>query len=109
MKFKVQILKSKNEFDEDSAKEIIQEVWASDEHSLLEILLKNKIQIDHSCGGHATCGTCQIELIKGDLSEKEDLELEFATDRAMKDNERLSCQSHPKSDLTIRIKNQTKT
>lgn len=103
MKFKVEILNNELLKSDSNPKEIFFET--NRDPSILQFLIDNKIRIDHSCGGNATCGTCQIEIISGSLSDKEELESEFCNDRQMKENERLSCQNTPKSDLKIIIKN----
>ncbi len=66
----------------------------TDEKNLLQLLVKNGVNIDHSCGGGASCGTCRV-LIKSDiknLPERDLLEKEMAADRGFVDHERLSCQ-----------------
>lgn len=81
-------------------------VQASHDQTLLENLLKNKIQLDHSCGGMGSCGTCRVWIEKGlqQLSPRNEVESEFATERGFEANERLSCQIHPIEDLVIRYK-----
>lgn len=103
MKFKVEIVNNELLKPYSNLKEMFFET--NSDSSILKFLIDNKIGIDHSCGGNATCGTCQIEIISGTLSDKEELENEFCNDRQMKENERLSCQTIPKSDLKIIIKN----
>lgn len=76
--------------------------------NLLQFFLANKINIDHSCGGNATCGTCRIQIIKGELSPINTEEFELSSDRDFQINERLSCQSKPRSDLIIRIPSSNK-
>jgi ferredoxin len=71
------------------------------DQNLLQLFLANKVNIDHSCGGHATCGTCKFKLIKGKLNPRNEEELEIYRDRSLNEYERLSCQSIPTSDLVI--------
>ena len=40
-------------------------VPASQGDSILDAILKAKIEIDHSCGGMGTCGTCRIYVTSG--------------------------------------------
>jgi len=67
--------------------------------SLLEGLLANKIEIDHSCGGFGTCGTCRIELQESFPAEaqgamvRNEVETEMALDRGFSEQERLACQT----------------
>lgn len=63
--------------------------------SLLEICLKNDIELHHNCGGVCACSTCHLYVLKGDqhLEELSDREEDFI-DRAVnpKLNSRLGCQ-----------------
>lgn len=63
--------------------------------SILEIALKNNIQLHHNCGGVCACSTCHIYLEQGEqhIEELSDREEDFI-DRARnpKLNSRLSCQ-----------------
>jgi 2Fe-2S ferredoxin len=63
--------------------------------SILEIALKNGIDLHHNCGGVCGCSTCHIYLDSGDqyIEEISDKEEDFI-DRARnpKINSRLSCQ-----------------
>jgi ferredoxin len=68
------------------------------------------IDILHRCGGNARCTTCRVEVLAGDpgeIGEAERNRLAMEVDLA--DNIRLSCQIHPKDDLTIRVVNQVST
>ena len=65
------------------------------DQSVLEVALKNDIDIHHNCGGVCACSTCHIYLEKGEdfveeISDKE----EYFIDRARnpKLSSRLSCQ-----------------
>ncbi len=62
--------------------------------SLLQTLLDHKIRIDHSCGGFATCGTCQVVVEKDveKLPPRDEPEALFAEERGFRPEERLSCQ-----------------
>jgi 2Fe-2S ferredoxin len=65
------------------------------ENSILEVALKNNIQLHHNCGGVCACSTCHIYLEQGEnfVEELSDREEDFI-DRARnpKLNSRLSCQ-----------------
>src|SRR5688572_713408 len=69
------------------------------ESSILELALKNGIEIGHSCGGMGSCTTCRIIVEKpvDNLPPRTELEAEIAADRGFQDNERLSCQVVPDS------------
>ena len=72
------------------------------DQSILEVALKNDIDIHHNCGGVCACSTCHIYLEKGEdfVEEISDREEDFI-DRARnpKLSSRLSCQCvlHPGS------------
>lgn len=63
--------------------------------SILEIALKNDINLHHNCGGVCACSTCHVYIEKGEdfLPEITDREEDFI-DRAVSPqlNSRLSCQ-----------------
>ena len=64
--------------------------------TLLEICLKNDIELHHNCGGVCACTTCHLYIDKGmeSIDEITDKEEDFI-DRAMNPrlNSRLGCQS----------------
>ena len=80
-------------------------VLAEEELSLLANLLKNNIEIDHSCGGFGTCGTCCIQVLEGSnhISEMNEIEAEMKSDRGMCENERLSCQVFINGKIKIKL------
>lgn len=63
--------------------------------SVLEVALKNNIDLHHNCGGVCACSTCHLYIDKGDdlLEELSDKEEDFI-DRAIspKLSSRLGCQ-----------------
>ena len=63
--------------------------------SLLEIALKNDIELHHNCGGVCACSTCHLYIDKGEnlVEELSDKEEDFI-DRAVNPrlNSRLGCQ-----------------
>lgn len=72
------------------------------DQSLLEVALKNDIDLHHNCGGVCACSTCHIYVNKGEefMEEMTDKEEDFV-DRAINPrlNSRLGCQCvlHPGS------------
>jgi 2Fe-2S ferredoxin len=72
--------------------------------TILEACLRNHFDIDHSCGGMGTCGTCRVVVEKGlELFEApEEIEQEIIRDRQFQQNERLSCQNKVKNDLVLK-------
>lgn len=63
--------------------------------SILEVALKNDIELHHNCGGVCACSTCHLYVEQGDvfLEELSDKEEDFI-DRAVNPriNSRLGCQ-----------------
>jgi 2Fe-2S ferredoxin len=67
-----------------------------DGQSLLEIALKNDIDLHHNCGGVCACTTCHLYVEKGmefidELSDKEEDFIDRAVNPRL--NSRLACQS----------------
>ena len=66
------------------------------DQSILEVALKNDIELHHNCGGVCACTTCHLYIDKGmdSIDELTDREEDFI-DRAMNPrlNSRLGCQS----------------
>lgn len=84
-----------------------EEVVFIPEQSVLDAALKNKINIDHSCGGFGTCGTCRI-FIESDLHllpSRNEVEMEMAEMRRFDDRERLACQTECQPHLRIKLPN----
>lgn len=82
-----------------------QEIVFHDEETLLQLLLKNNIDIDHSCGGMGSCGTCRI-FVQSNLDQlphRNEIEQERADDLKFHDYERLACQLCPLDQLKIKI------
>jgi Ferredoxin len=65
------------------------------DNSILEIALKNNIQLHHNCGGVCACSTCHIYLEQGEeyveeLSDKEEDFIDRARNPRL--SSRLACQ-----------------
>ena len=84
------------------------------DQSILEIALKNEINLHHNCGGVCACSTCHVYLEKGEdfVEELTDKEEDFI-DRAVNPrlNSRLSCQcvldSSNSGDIEVTLPDQT--
>lgn len=76
--------------------------------SVLDVALRAGIELDHTCGGHATCGTCLVKVVAGleNLPPPEGEEYEMAQDRGFKSDERLACQIKPCAGLIVERGNQ---
>ncbi len=64
--------------------------------SLLEIILKNDIELHHNCGGVCACTTCHLYVQKGmeyieEITDREEDFIDRATNPRL--NSRLGCQS----------------
>jgi 2Fe-2S ferredoxin len=72
--------------------------------SVLDVLLKSKIEIDHACGGMGSCGTCRIVVTSNvPLSDRNELEAERASELGFEENVRLSCQLECTEGLHFKI------
>lgn len=65
------------------------------EQSILEVALKNDIELHHNCGGVCACSTCHLYVEKGEefieeLSDKEENFIDRAVNPRL--NSRLGCQ-----------------
>ncbi|MBX3020601.1 MAG: (2Fe-2S)-binding protein [Bdellovibrionales bacterium] len=75
------------------------------EASVLEVALRNEIDIPHSCGGMGSCTTCRVIVVQSDgpLPERNELEMDIATMRDFAPEERLSCQLPALPGLVVRV------
>lgn len=73
--------------------------------SVLDVALRNKIPLGHSCGGMGSCTTCRIfvENSVEELNERTEVEREITEGRGFAENERLSCQLEASPGLIVRI------
>lgn len=84
-----------------------------DGQSVLEVALKNDIDLHHNCGGVCACSTCHVYVEQGEdmVEELSDKEEDFI-DRAINPrlNSRLSCQCILKEgggDVIVRLPDQS--
>lgn len=82
-------------------------VVSQKDHSILDVALREGIEINHTCGGNGTCGTCLVHVVEGleKLGPRNEIEEEMAQDRGFKAHERLACQNQPVDGLSVEIKN----
>jgi 2Fe-2S ferredoxin len=83
------------------------------DQSILEVALKNDIDLHHNCGGVCACSTCHVYVENGEdyLPELSDKEEDFI-DRAINPrlNSRLSCQcilEDGDGEITVSLPDQT--
>ena len=84
------------------------EIVAKEGETVQEALLRHKVDVGSSCGGLGTCTTCLVKVVSDVklLPERNELEVERASERNFALNERLSCQIYPHSNLKIEIAGQ---
>ncbi len=86
------------------------ECTIKNEQSVLELALKHKIDLDHSCGGSGSCGTCRVFLSWRKIAGAQpvdpprgDVEAAMAEDRSFEPHERLACQIEPVDGMIITV------
>lgn len=77
------------------------------EATFLDLALKNRIPISHTCEGMGTCGTCLIRFEEGaeNLEPRNEVEQEIADARGLPANERLACQTTCFAPATVTVRN----
>lgn len=73
--------------------------------TLLEAADSLDVDLDHFCGGNASCGTCRIEIVDGEraLSRRESMEEAVLRGAARSPKNRLACQARVLGPVTVRI------
>lgn len=73
--------------------------------TVLEVALENRLPLNHSCDGNASCGTCRIRIVSSEepLEKRNELEAELANDRGFAPDERLACQLTASGGLKFKI------
>lgn len=73
-------------------------------NSILEQLTEQGVDIDHSCGGMGSCGTCVIRVLNVEvLPGKNELEIELSVNRKWAEESRLACQNLCFKNLRFKI------
>lgn len=75
------------------------------DQSVLDVALRVKVPLNHTCGGNGTCGTCRVFVTQGleKLGPRNEIEAEMAEDRAFQESERLACQIEPVDGLVVEV------
>lgn len=78
---------------------------AQEGETLLDVALRNDLEIVHACGGNGCCTTCIIALKEHaeNVSEPNDAELAMGIDPEDPKKERLSCQAQVKGDMVVEV------
>ncbi|MEK6774254.1 MAG: 2Fe-2S iron-sulfur cluster-binding protein [Bdellovibrionota bacterium] len=80
-------------------------ISASHNQTILESLLSAAIEIDHSCGGNGTCGTCRVRVENIELMPgPNEIEAELRTEIPFDSNERLACQNFSFEGLRLHLR-----
>jgi adenylate cyclase len=79
-------------------------IWASPDSTVLDAMLKAKINHTHVCGGNARCSTCRIYIMDGlnNCQPRNEKEKRLAEDLGFPQNIRLACQTRINGNITIR-------
>ncbi len=80
-------------------------IQASSAVSVLNNLLREGVQISHTCGGKARCGTCRYKVISGEekISPLTEIEKRKLADLGNPEATRLGCQSYASGDIAIHV------
>ena len=81
----------------------IVKIKASEEKTLLEILLEKGEFVDNPCNGMGTCGKCKVKILKGETSPLTPEEQKRLKVQEIEESVRLSCMTYAKSDLTVEL------
>ena len=86
-----------NEFDEACTAEF----EINEYHSLMELLFDKYMEDWGDCRGRAWCGTCHIQVLEGNISEKMDADEKSTLSKidGVTENSRLACQIPVNADL----------
>ena len=76
--------------------------------SLLNILLSATDWM-HACGAKGRCTTCKAKILSGhqNLTERTKPELQYINLNKLRDNERLTCQTHVTGDVIVEVPKET--
>lgn len=78
-------------------------VRVSDGTSLLAAARDNGLLVDSPCGGHGTCGSCQVRIPGDNPPPPTDEERAALTAERLEQGFRLACRVQVRSDLTVRL------
>ncbi|MFS4458856.1 2Fe-2S iron-sulfur cluster-binding protein [Bdellovibrio sp. HCB2-146] len=72
--------------------------------TVLEAALAAGVELNHTCGGFGTCGTCRVWVVSGleKIGPRNEIEQEMADDRKFAPEERLACQISAFAGLVVR-------
>lgn len=75
------------------------------EDSVLEVALRNDVNLSHSCGGMGSCTTCRVIVVRveGELPPRNEMEQDVSDMYGFRQEERLACQLPPLPGLVVRV------
>ena len=84
---------------------VVYEAPVKSGETLLDVAIRAKLPLLHSCGGMGTCGTCRVLVCEGleNLPAPDDVENDIIKDRGFDPHERLGCQIYPSEGLLVEI------
>ena len=84
---------------------LIGEIALEREASILAAAAKGEFALNHTCGGHARCGTCVITVEEGasHLTPMGTAEARILKVLKAGPNQRLGCQAWAQGDVTCRV------
>lgn len=79
-------------------------IWASSDSTVLDAMLKAKINHTHVCGGNVRCSTCRVYIMDGlsNCLPRNEKEKQLAETLGFPQNIRLACQTRIKGNIAIR-------
>ena len=69
--------------------------------NLLEIMLRNKIDIENNCNGKGSCGKCRVRILSDYKGEATKLEKEILTAEEIDSGVRLACKTKVEENIEI--------
>ena len=73
------------------------------DENILDVLVRNGINIRVGCNAMGACGLCTVRVIEGNLNEPTANELMFINKEELSRGMRLACQLQPSDDLTLDV------
>jgi 2Fe-2S ferredoxin len=69
--------------------------------NLMESLLADQVPVASSCNGDGVCAKCRIQILSGEVSKPNELEMDLLKANGISGQTRISCQTQVISDITI--------
>ena len=69
--------------------------------NLLDIMVRNGLEVENHCNGKGTCGKCRVKVVSGYDKSPGSIERKYLTDEEINLNIRLACQIKPENHIEI--------